>query len=165
MLTFYRQKDFLITLTLVIIFVILTVGLIFWLQTEAVTLAETTTTLSTFKNGSDQAAQLSVLAKQTASSREIINTYFVTPETVANFIGEIESLATSDKINLTVNQAVASPMGLDFNLYAEGSFNNLFNFIQLLDRLPFNVKLSKISLAHDAGWSAVINLTLISFDK
>ena len=103
-----------------------------------------------------------------SEDQKMITDYFVTNETLPSFIEQLEGLASSAKVALNISNVtlttVANPI-IHLNFTVVGSFPRLFQFISLVDALPYLLDLTQASLIRegkkDGDWTGVFNLDLI----
>jgi len=83
-----------------------------------------------------------------------LNLYFVTKATVANFIEELESLASRSDVSLKLDSLdigrEVGPQGensyLEFKLNTGGDFSNIFRFLTVLESLPYKLRFNTLSI-------------------
>jgi Tfp pilus assembly protein PilO len=122
------------------------------------------------------------LQKSVASlseDKKIIEDYFITNETFPGFIEQLEKMASSTDVMLKVTNAImttgANPV-MRLNFSAEGSFPRLFQFVSLVDSLPYVMDFTQASFAQGGDqegeqgkkgeksglWRGTFNLNLIT---
>ncbi len=123
-----------------------------------------------------QRLRFSTLKTQMAASgpeREAINRYFVDSNSLPVFIERLEELAATNQITLNLTSAAvsagqATPTTLEFKLTATAAFSRLFNFIALMENLPYRLRFNQLRLtplqtASSTVWQATGALELLSF--
>lgn len=167
-------KDFkgIIFATVILVAVVgLSFGLWWWIGESLTKITEENANLATLQADTLQRAKVLALAGETAEAREKIGQYFVKADTLAGFIEQVEFMAKSAGVNLTISQAAAKENAF-LDMYAEGTFSQLMNFAHLLESMPFHAQVVKLSLAKSPGeeskqagtWSAAVSLVLLSFE-
>jgi len=97
-------------------------------------------------------------------------------EAVVSLIEEVESIAKTSGPELVISQVNISPIGnenldkyfenVDLEIEVEGSWKEVYYFLNLLENLPHNIKFkqSKISSTDDnsgnLGWKAYFNVSV-----
>src|SRR3989344_4547883 len=103
-----------------------------------------------------------------SQDKQMVENYFVTDETLPGFIEQLEKLASSTEVvlnltNVTLTTGANPVTRLNFN--AKGSFPRLFQFVSLVDSLPYVLDLTQASFFREEekteGWNGVFNLDLI----
>jgi len=120
-----------------------------------------------------------ILDDKTKEDREKINSFFVkSDEETVDFLENVEALANS--LNLEINIVSVNVLDidennqiLDLNLKITGSFNSVYDFISLIDSLPYELSLDKFNMnssvnVNEAGvenfeWSGNLSLALLSY--
>ena len=150
----------------------LCLSLWWWIDSSLIKIAEENSNLTTLQADTLQRAKVLSLASETAEAREIVGGYFINTDTLAEFIGQIENMARETGAELTINQAVTGER-VFLEMYAEGAFSELMNFIHLIESMPFQAQITKLALTKNSvsddkkmvRWSVAISLNLISFEK
>jgi hypothetical protein len=100
------------------------------------------------------------VVKDSREERDRLNFYFITKETTANFVEELEATARRSgvifnlgSLNVVRDLKVISPIPgqgkisyLRSSFRFDGSFSDVFRFIKVLEKLPYQVVLSSISM-------------------
>jgi len=80
----------------------------------------------------------------------IFDSYFVSATDTPTFIGNIETLAQANNLNVSIASVNISSQGsekeLNITLSVIGSWTNTVNFIHLLELLPYGVTLGQVDL-------------------
>lgn len=92
---------------------------------------------------------------ESKEERDRLNLYFITKDTIQNFIRELESIAERLGVifnleNIEVKKdAKQSTKGsyLRLSLTAEGSFVNVFHFLRVMESLPYQIRFNTISIS------------------
>ena len=120
------------------------------------------------------------LIEDTENERKKLDTYFVTDNSVVDFIESIEALAKEVEIDTEVvsvdiseNDKISEALLL--SLEVEGLWSNLFYFVSLIEELPFKIGISKVDIKavyEDANktkssgsWKGVINFNVLKSKK
>ena len=114
------------------------------------------------------------LQKQVSSLHEdklIIDNYFITDETLPSFIERLETLASSVSVELNITNVAmttgANPL-MRLHFLAKGSFPRLFQFVSLVESLPFALDLTQAAFSQSeedgvaVTWNGEFNLDLIT---
>lgn len=113
-------------------------------------------------------SQLKRLMSETAADREKIAHYFLTADTLPDFIDNLESLATSTQVSLKVTNVAIEEEGgnaavLSFD--ATASFPNLYRFTALVQQLPYQLQFTEAKIANTGAWLGKFVLRISSFTK
>ncbi len=119
------------------------------------TLSNETTSLLTEETNLNS---LKAVFSDTTNERQKINSYFVQSDGAVDFITIIENLATFANLNhetQTVNTEEENPSSanrerLHITFRTNGSWQNTYYFISLLESLPFQLTINQINL-HSTG--------------
>ncbi len=84
-----------------------------------------------------------------------LNFYFITKETTANFIEELESIALRSGVTFKLNslsigkeeKITNKPSYLKLTMRFDGSFSNVHHFLTILENLPYRVRFNSINIA------------------
>lgn len=80
-----------------------------------------------------------------------IDNFLFTKDQLINFSKELDSMAAQEKINIASNFSEGSGAGelkwIGLTSAAEGNFNNLVNFLKLIENSRYSVKLDNIDLS------------------
>ena len=98
-------------------------------------------------------------------------------EAVVSLIEEVESIAKTSGSKLVISQVNISPIGnenldkyfenVDLKIEVEGSWKEVYYFLNLLENLPYNIKFkqNKIDSTNDnsgnLGWEAYFNVSVV----
>jgi hypothetical protein len=113
-------------------------------------------------------SQLKRVMAETANDRAKLGAYFVTTNTLPDFISDLENLATSTKVELRVTNVAletepVSAVVLKFEVV--GSFANLHRYIALINELPYQLVFDEALVAARDGWTGKFTLRVLSFIK
>jgi hypothetical protein len=130
------------------------------------------------------------VVKDSKEERDRLNFYFITKETTSNFIEELESTARRSgvifnlgSLNVVRDPKIISPIPgqgkisyLRSSFRFDGSFSDVFRFIKVLEKMPYQVVLSSISMnrleTEEAGtpsknkaesWYGEVTMDLVSY--
>lgn len=126
----------------------------------------------TARQRSQQLARLRSLVERTADDRRELEEHFINQDSLPTFIEKLESLETSNQINLDLVsvEAVSEPQPLiKFNLSLTGSQSKLLAFIKDLEALPYQLRLQSGKLqtvtTEESGltWTSELVLELLSY--
>ena len=98
------------------------------------------------------------LIKDTENDRKKLDTYFVADDKIVNFIEDVEkigsdigvdvevvSVSISDsKSQVPAHSKISEQLNLDFKV--EGMWSDVFQFLAIMEKLPFKIDISKTSL-------------------
>lgn len=101
-----------------------------------------------------QTARLTLAERQaaltaTAVERAKLDAYFINPDQLAVFIEELEKLATVAKVDFNLTSAQIdnkNQLVAHFNLEVGGSFQEVFQFLGLVENMPFGLSLRQVQL-------------------
>ncbi len=171
-----REKKIIVTLSVVLLALLGANFGLFWMTKQKVN--DTSAALLELKKTSDletKARALGDLVKQTASERQALDAYFVQKENSVKFIEQIEGLGKQAGLSLTVASVTVANNGkeLRMNLGSNGSFDDTFYFVTLLETMPYKTRLEQVHLQKKddvsipgvvtTAWSGDFVLVLESF--
>lgn len=116
------------------------------------------------------------LLNENAGEREIIQNSFLGQRDLVRFIEDLERVGRDSGIDLKVESAslVSRPeeLGPSFRLRAQGSFSALFQYLLLLENLPYEISFEEANLSFsgtgsrkgEAPWSGFYVIKLISYE-
>ncbi|HEY4514801.1 MAG TPA: hypothetical protein VJJ22_01430 [Candidatus Paceibacterota bacterium] len=104
----------------------------------------------------------------TEEGRQIMNQSFIKLGDEASFLENIESLATSTKIEMSVSSFEKVDKTLHLVMQTKGSFARNYYFLSLLESLPYEMKINKATLSTnpgdiESGWSGRYDITISSY--
>ncbi|MBL7045136.1 MAG: hypothetical protein ISR98_00855 [Parcubacteria group bacterium] len=116
--------------------------------------------ISLMTNETDAAIQREVklrsvkdLIKDTQENRLKLDTYFVVDDKIVNFIEEIEELSRdvgvdTEVVSVNVDEGKANNISelLKLDLNIEGKWEDVFQFITLIEKMSFKISVSQASL-------------------
>jgi biopolymer transport protein ExbB/TolQ len=111
-------------------------------------------------------SQLKRLMAETATDRAKIGAYFLSTNTLPDFIDNLEGLATTTQVTLKVTNVVLEDEAaavLTFETMA--SFGNMHRFIALVEQLPYQVQFTEANIANNGVWTGTFSLRINSFIK
>lgn len=90
--------------------------------------------------------------EESADKRAELNALFLTPEDVIDFIGNIEGWGTTIGVKTTLS-GLKEEGGerLSFSVQAEGTFEKVMNFIELLENIPYDAHIDNVNLVNQGG--------------
>ncbi len=132
-------------------------------------------------NGS--ASSLNWLVSQTSASRGSLDLYFITKETVANFIGELEAASVQANVGFKLNTLevrqdspiLAGQSYLNLEMRIDGNFSDTFHFLKIIESLPYRIRINSagINMLENQNnlnkknavpsWYMTINFDLLSY--
>lgn len=92
------------------------------------------------------------LVKDTEANRAKIENYFVADDTIVNFIETVESMSDYTgaevkvlSVNVSDNQIMKNDVSevLRLNLETKGTWNKVFHFLSLMEKMPFSIDILK----------------------
>lgn len=121
-----------------------------------------------------QTSSRSKMLKDNRSKIDRLNLYFITKETIPNFIEELElaagqagvSFKLSSLLPVVDDKQPGKPHYLKLSLETRGAFANVFRFTTILERLPYQVRFNKVALTklEEVGfWRGDISADLTSY--
>lgn len=106
-------------------------------------------TLSQFATTQENWRQIMGTWSNTATARQVIDDYFITPASLPIFIERLESVAAGagTKLKLTAVEILPGPpASLRVALTASGGWRSVLDFWKLVDRLPALITVDKLQL-------------------
>lgn len=93
--------------------------------------------------------------EESESRRNALDALFLTPDNVIDFIGNIESWGTRIGVKTTLS-GLREEGGktLLFSVQAEGSFEKVMSFIELLENIPYDAHIDNVNLVNQGGGDA-----------
>lgn len=116
----------------------------------------------------DHVNQLEQILEETEEARLKIEPLFVDEDSMVVFIEELESLADNVGVELEIKgvRFVGEDKKPLFTLSANGSFENIYYFITLLENMTYIAEFSKVDIDKGSGpdnWASLLELKLLSF--
>lgn len=168
--TVVLKRNFWLLFALGFILLVGNFSLIYLIYQKAAGLSQMELAQATVAQKEKDLAYLKNLSAQTQDGQKLILTYFTNNNDGG--LSLLESLSMSAKtanVSLKINQA-DNKKGLNLDFTAGGSFTSLYQFIILVENLPYAVHLDSIHLtknpstaAGSAGWTGDFHLS--SFDQ
>lgn len=121
----------------------------------------------------ENAGALRLLAEDTALLREKVDSYIVGKDEAVSFIEMLESLGMERGVDVSVESVEAADAVGDFPaqelrlaLRAEGSWRNILSFLGLVELLPYETRVSRVSLSRGAetevgAWNGSITVSVL----
>jgi len=119
------------------------------------------------------------LLDSTKEQRAAIETYSLPKEGIVGFIGQLETAAREIGLDLEISSVdVPSSKGsylesLSLEIKIDGSWNNVFYFISLLENLPLKIDFQQVNLGKQdakdsqdketSSWEGIIHITVSKF--
>ncbi len=110
-----------------------------------------------------------------ADEQEELASYFVTEESIPVFLGDLEAIAVSLGIDLSISGVSGGENSLSVGLRANGAFANLHQYVALLERAPYRIEVRRMFfqrtpaqnplLGESYPWSADIDIILLSYQQ
>jgi Tfp pilus assembly protein PilO len=103
------------------------------------------------------------------SQKQKIDSVFLNKDTLINFIELLESMSKASGVSLNKNSSSADKNPI-FDLSAEGNYNQVQNFLVLLENMPYKISLDDVSMKEKIGaasstsWVADFRVTLLSYE-
>ncbi len=93
--------------------------------------------------------------KESKGLRDRLNFYFITKETTANFIEELETIAFRSGVTFKLNSLSIGkeekiknkPSYLKLAMRFDGGFSNVYHFLTILENLPYRARFNSINIA------------------
>ncbi len=125
----------------------------------------------------------------TEEKNKLLNSYFVTEETVVDFIKSIESLAKDSGVSVQISSLQpgeqTGKQGLYVSLIVNGGFNEVNRFLVFLENMPYQIVTNRVQLSSEKNtlspvidpktgkpqalkvqqWNASVDFVLISYRK
>ena len=150
------------------------VGGYWWANQVAKQALDAAATVRASQISQSEVLDFTKLLDRTAGQRALVNDYFLTPDTMVNFLTLLEELGATSQVALEITE-VAEDQELTVVLQVSGSFARLNQFVDLLSAAPYLININQLRLTNDdllAGedgaafpWNAKINLTVVSFNQ
>ncbi|MBI3633152.1 MAG: hypothetical protein HY226_02570 [Candidatus Vogelbacteria bacterium] len=139
--------------------------------------SELSARVNDLKQSNDQSLALQNIVSTTKGAHNKLNLYFITRATVGNFIGELDSYGERANVSLTLSapsvekdKQIGAGKYLQFNLRAEGEFDRAIHFLELIETMPYKIKVTSMTMGRlDGGstkskvWYEEITFNLISY--
>ncbi len=139
-----KNNKFLILLILadlLMVAVVITLAMMAWQKSQEVTnLSQQADILNQKQNS------LNNLKSAASDSQKIINALFINDKTKAALIDQLEELGTQAGVEYTLNNA-EDQVSLNYDVTAKGNFADLYQFISLVENLPYQVTIKSVHLA------------------
>ena len=110
------------------------------------------------------------LLAETVDERAALRASLISPETLPNFIDQLETLATSAGAELTLNSVTPADKThrLQIALTARGSFSQLWHYAALLEQLPTQLAFTQVTFSRQGveeqkkapNWQLQVSLEL-----
>ncbi|MEK7504808.1 MAG: hypothetical protein AAB589_00775 [Patescibacteria group bacterium] len=106
---------------------------------------------------------------QTEAGRTKVSSYFITTETLPQFIERLEQAARETGVIYTLSNTKPAEVSgrevLNLTIATEGNFAQVYRFIYVLENLPYRLDINQAYLGPMAAgrWRANFDLTLFSF--
>ncbi len=120
---------------------------------RVVEINELSSRLASLKMLTGQAFVLRNIVETTKDDRSKLSMYFITKETIGSFIGELETYANRATVIITLSsptvekdKQISAEKFLKFNVRAEGSFENIMHFLDLIESMPYKLKLTAVKM-------------------
>lgn len=128
--------------------------------------------ISTINTKKENLQNLTSIMKNTEIDRGLINSYFVDSSSKADFIARLEQMAKDSGVALEVSGA-QEDLSLKFDLNLTGSFASIYQYLLLVENLPYRIDVEKINFQFsplkEAGgsgrWVADLVINIISYRK
>ena len=116
------------------------------------------------------------ILEATKDDRELLESYFVTDNTIARSITKVESAARSVAIELDITSvgiegSESNELGvsetLNMRLIIEGTWSNVVHFVSLVEHLPYNIDILSFQMQNSRGsddesiWRGTITLRFL----
>lgn len=116
-------------------------------------------------------ASVNRLLQETKDDRSRLDLYFITRETAANFVEEMEGIARRSGVTLKLSSLDAvkdkqpgAGSRLKLNLRVEGDFPKIFHFLKILESMPYRLRFSAVSVVkEESSWRSDMMIDLISY--
>lgn len=173
-LEFFNDRR-LVILSLINLLTLMVLVLLVWLVLARNTkLNSDYQTLSQFATKQENWRQIMGTWSNTASTRQVIDNYFITPASLPVFIERLESVAAGvgAELKLTAVEIVPGPpASLRVALTASGGLPSVLDFWYLVDRLPALITVEKLQLtarsltSQTDEWSLSVVFQLFNFQN
>jgi Tfp pilus assembly protein PilO len=109
---------------------------------------------------------------ETADKRAMLEAFFLTPDNVPDFISNIEEWGTKLGLKATLSGLREDDtQTLSFSVQADGTFDQITRFMELLQNMPYDVHLDKVSLINQVEgektsgkvWHSTFDIRITSY--
>ncbi len=171
-----KTDSYLVSLILLDIFLML-IGLFIlfdFRNNRLVEISELESKIVSLKESKQRAGVVGQMVKDSREARDKLSLYFITKETVANFIAELESVASRsgvvfklNSLNIVREKEANKPSYLKLNLRVEGDYSEVSHFLNVLENLPYQFRFNAVTLAklekEKSSWYGDVDLELVSY--
>jgi len=122
--------------------------------------------LSTESKKEQRYRSLRRILADTVTDREKLNSYFVAPEKIVDFIEEIEALGTHTGAIVSFQAVNVKDTMLDLQFETEGNFSDTAYFLALLESLPIKLSFERLWITkRNALWDGRFIIHVESFEN
>lgn len=104
------------------------------------------TELEGFQDMLGSQSELVATVSNTEYQRSLIDSYFISETSFVPFIEQLEELATSTGVQLEKGALAGGDGSLTFTFRTEGSFNDTYYFLSLIERIPVGLTIERADL-------------------
>ena len=175
-----KTQNYLTTTSVILLLSLVCYGVFFYLVSinEKQMLALEKDLLVLRKNETRATSERSVL-NSTEKDRALLYKYFIDPNNIVVFIEKLESLASISDSRISLSSVDIDKNKknlLKLNFSVNGSFEQVFHFLALLESLPFEINIKSFNLTKSeesipnqigkgdtGGWTGNFSIELLSF--
>ena len=143
-------------LGLAIIFILIDYYLLFnSISAESLKVSEFTSQIVDYQNNTKQIFLLNSSLEKIRPSIEQLNSYMISSDGEVDFINQVETLARSRGLDVSINsvqlvqadnQSNTSLEFLKLEINTKGSFSGTYQFLTLLENLPYSINFDKVGV-------------------
>jgi hypothetical protein len=137
-----------------------------FLQSRQAALQADAATYLSLQQSSDKSFQLERLLAATAGERQNLHAQFVTRDSLVSFLENLDEWGRQTGVSLRVN-GVSETEPIVLEMRAVGTFKQVFQLLQLIELMPYQAKINRISLNHVAeegktsAWSLELSVQFL----
>jgi hypothetical protein len=140
------------------------------IQTVRAAIKEKEATLAQLEGREQHLLALKANIAQTEGDRAKLASHFINVNTIADFLGSIETMGRNINLETTTVSLGIDNGALGIGITLRGSFQNIYHFLLLVEQLPYHIEIRQTALNYTAGsnpgpWSADIVLRVISYEQ
>lgn len=154
----YSKKTFIFILLVNVILLGLIVLLVWQINEARFKLAQGLMRLSAV--GGLSAGEPVIALSKLESQLATLDNYFITADNTVEFLERLETTADLTKVKIKINQAEAKE-NLSLNFSLQGTFSGIYQFLILLEKFPYNLRVERfdLRLKSPGAWEGNVFLT------